>query len=280
MIGDVLGNFGQRLAEHGLIDGRPSLARQIALRETAKVAMTRLHFSPGIRRTELARSRSSTMSQPLEPGDIVYFWSKYNSKTAPSKKRLSLRRWHGPALLVALEGHNAGYVSFKGQLLKCAREHLRSASSMEQISARSGTMQYRIALKRHCMMSNDRAPKMLAQTFHHLRRLQWQLIQVPYRQCLNNTQSKMICHLLPPTELFQALDGGGLGVLGGGSHFGSELPGSGSLSRRASSMEASSREPSRQMSHAAPGTPVPPFITGASQASPVIPLESLTSRQE
>ena len=75
------------------------------------------------------------MSQPLEPGDIVYFWSKYNSKTAPSKKRLSLRRWHGPALLVALEGHNAGYVSFKGQLSKCAREHLRSASSMEQISA-------------------------------------------------------------------------------------------------------------------------------------------------
>ena len=46
------------------------------------------------------------MSQPLEPGDIVYFWrgSKCNSMTAPSKKRLSLRRWHGPALLVALEG--------------------------------------------------------------------------------------------------------------------------------------------------------------------------------
>lgn len=74
-----------------------------------------------------------------------------------------------------------------------------------------------------------------------------------------------------PTELFQALDGGGLGVLGGGSHFGSELPGSGSLSRRASSMAASSRGPSRQMSHAAPGTPVPPLITGASQASPVTP---------
>ena len=73
MIGDVLGNFGQRLAEHGLIDGRPSLARQIALRETAKLTMTRLHFSKGIRRAELARSRSSTMAQQLEPGDIVYF---------------------------------------------------------------------------------------------------------------------------------------------------------------------------------------------------------------
>ena len=137
MIGDTLGSVGQRLAEHGLIDSRPSLARQVALRETARLAMTRLHFSRGLRRAELARSRSSTMSQSLEPGDIVYFWreSKYNSKTSPSKKRLSLRRWHGPALLVALEGHSAGYVSFKGQLTKCAKEHLRPASSMEQISA-------------------------------------------------------------------------------------------------------------------------------------------------
>ena len=32
MIGDVLGNFSQRLAEHGLIDGRPSLARLPNLR--------------------------------------------------------------------------------------------------------------------------------------------------------------------------------------------------------------------------------------------------------
>lgn len=137
MVGDVLGSVGQRLAEHGLIDSRPSLARQIALRETARVAMTRLHFSRGLRKAELSRSRSSTMSQPLEPGAIVYFWreSKYNARTAPSRRRLILRRWHGPALLVALEVHTAGYVSFKGQLTKCAREHLRLASSMEQISA-------------------------------------------------------------------------------------------------------------------------------------------------
>ncbi|CAK9071940.1 unnamed protein product [Durusdinium trenchii] len=57
---------------------------------------------------------------------------------------------------------------------------------------RSGTMQYRIALKRHCMMSNDRAPKMLAQTFHHLRRLQWQLIQVPYRQYAKDTANQSV----------------------------------------------------------------------------------------
>ncbi|CAJ1376426.1 unnamed protein product [Effrenium voratum] len=141
MIGDTLGDFGQRLAEHGLIDDglRPSLMRQMALRETAKVAMTRLHFSRGLRRAELARSRSTTTThaQALEPGMIVYFYrqTKYNNKTSPSKKRLSLRRWHGPALLVAKEGHTSAFVSFKGQLTKCAVEHLRPATTLEQISA-------------------------------------------------------------------------------------------------------------------------------------------------
>ena len=113
--------------------------RQMALRETAKVAMTRLHFSRGRRRAEVARSRSTstTHQQQLEPGMIVYFFgnSKYNSKTSPSKKRLSLRRWHGPALLIAKEGHANVFVSFKGQLAKCAVEHVRPASTIEQVSA-------------------------------------------------------------------------------------------------------------------------------------------------
>ena len=137
MNGDVLGSFQQRLAEHGLLESRPGLARQVAIRETAKLAMVRLHFSKGLRRAQLARSRNPLAEQHLAPGDIAYFWreSRYNSRTAPSKKRLSLRRWHGPALLVALEGERAGFVSFKGQLTKCAREHLRPASSMEQVSA-------------------------------------------------------------------------------------------------------------------------------------------------
>ena len=135
--GDVLGNFGQRLAEHGLIDSKPSLARQVAMREVARVAMARLHFSRGLRRASLARSRTTTMTQPLEPGMIVYYFrqTKYNSKTGPSKKKLSLKRWHGPALLVANEGHANCFLSHKGQLTKCAREHVRPASTLEQISS-------------------------------------------------------------------------------------------------------------------------------------------------
>ncbi len=137
-VGDVLGGSIQsRLAEHGLSETPGPLARQLALRETAKIAITRLHFSRGLRRAELARSRSSTVIEAPKPGDICYFYrmSKYNSRTGPSKKKLSLRRWHGPALVVALEGSSNAFLSFKGQLTKCSLEHVRPASTMEQIAA-------------------------------------------------------------------------------------------------------------------------------------------------
>lgn len=137
MLGDVLGgNFMERFGEHNLVDSKPSWARQVALRETAKVAMTRLHFSRSIRKAEVARSRSSTVEQTPEAGSIVYFWraQKYNSKTAPAKRRLLLKRWRGPSLVVAKDGPNL-YLSFKGQLTKCPAEHVRMASSLEQIAA-------------------------------------------------------------------------------------------------------------------------------------------------
>ena len=136
MSGDVLGSFSQHLGEHGLIDTNPSVARQVALRETAKVAMTRLHFSKSIRRSELARSRATTEDDVPEPGSIAYFWrfQKYNSKHQPSRKRLTLRKWHGPALVIAREGPNL-YLSFKGQVTKCPIEHVRRASTMEQIAS-------------------------------------------------------------------------------------------------------------------------------------------------
>ena len=106
MTGDVLGSFSQHLAEHGHIDPNPSMARQLALRETAKVAMTRLHFSRSIRRGELARSRAPIEDDVPEPGSIAYFWraQKYNNRNQPTRKRLSLRRWHGRGWLLHVKG--------------------------------------------------------------------------------------------------------------------------------------------------------------------------------
>ena len=135
MQGDVLGGIQQRLAEHSLVSSHASMARSIAMGETAKLAMTRLHFSRGLRRADLARSRTTTLTQQPKPGDIAYFYRDQKYKGRQAKRILALRRWHGPASLVAWEGDSNCFVSHKGQLVKFAAEHVRIASSLEQISA-------------------------------------------------------------------------------------------------------------------------------------------------
>ena len=141
--GDVLSGIHGRLAEHEMIDESPLAARQVAAREVARIAMVRLHFSRGFRRAELARARSSTFSDLPQPGDLCYYWraSKYNPKkgrsSSSSKHRLQLRRWHGPALLVALEGDANAFLSHRGQLTECSLEHIRKASPLEQVAAGS-----------------------------------------------------------------------------------------------------------------------------------------------
>ena len=144
--GDVLGGLTNRLAEHSLIEDKPSLARQVALRETARVAMVRLHYSRGFRRAELARARTTALQDFPQPGDICYFWreSKYNprkrGRANEPRRRLQLKRWFGPALMVAVESGPDGeegancFLSFRGQLTKCGKEHVRKASSLEQVS--------------------------------------------------------------------------------------------------------------------------------------------------
>ena len=133
--GDVLGGIQQRLSEHSLISSSTSMARSLAMRETAKLAMTRLHFSKGLRRAELARSRTTTLTTRPEAGDIVYVFCDQKYRGRQAKRVLALRRWHGPCLLVAYEGDNNVFVSHKGQLVKCSVEQVRKASSLEQISS-------------------------------------------------------------------------------------------------------------------------------------------------
>ena len=134
-----------------VIDSEPNLTQRIALRESARVAiMVRLHYSQSTRKAELARSREPTVTAPPLPGDAVYFWraTKVNSKrgdpnlsTSSRRRRLELKRWHGPATLLCLEGGLSGgapvnaFLSFKGQVTKCALEHVRAASSLEQLAA-------------------------------------------------------------------------------------------------------------------------------------------------
>ena len=97
--------------------------------------MARLHFSRGLRKALISQSRTTTFTQDLQPGQVVYYFrqSKYNNKTEPSRRKLSLRRC--PALLVAFDGQASCFLSHKGQLTKCALEHVRAAPTMEQVAA-------------------------------------------------------------------------------------------------------------------------------------------------
>ena len=81
-LGDTLADFGQRLAE--LITEKPSLAKQVAMRETARVSMVRLHYSKALRRAESARARRVNVEEIPEPGDIVFF--SQQTKVNPRKK--------------------------------------------------------------------------------------------------------------------------------------------------------------------------------------------------
>ena len=115
------GALSTRLAEHSILDRSPSYVARLAMRQTAREAMTRLHFSQSLRRAELACPR--TLPVEIKVGDIVYFWreQKYNPKGGSNKRKILYRRWRGPAMVIGLEGDVNCYVGHRGQTTKCAQ---------------------------------------------------------------------------------------------------------------------------------------------------------------
>jgi hypothetical protein len=119
-----------------------SFARMQAMREVAKLSMLRVHYSRALRRAAVARPRPTIGWEQFSVGDVVYFFRE--RKAIPKKlkliqrRRLALRRWHGPGVLLALQGGNvptAGYVAFRGNITKVAMEHMRHASALERLTA-------------------------------------------------------------------------------------------------------------------------------------------------
>ena len=131
--GSVLSNFPQCLPEHGLIDAEASASQRAALRESARVAMLRLRYSQSIRRAELARSWEPTIQRELNPGDVVFFW----------RAQKAVRNSRRKGILVALENKKdatvpaSAFISYRGQLTKCALEHVRPASTLQKLAAGS-----------------------------------------------------------------------------------------------------------------------------------------------
>ena len=138
-----------RLAAHSLIENSPSMERQIAMKEMARVSMVRLKYSRSLRRAELARARKPVLAREYQTGDLVYFWREQKpehqgkDKTAPMtpgrrtnmRRKLLLKRWHGPALVLSQEMNSGGlpiavYVAYRGNCTKVAIEHIRHASTL------------------------------------------------------------------------------------------------------------------------------------------------------
>ena len=108
----------------------PSMARRLAIAQSAKAAMLEVDNSNRLRRALLRRSRPHRGD--YEKGMSVYFWRRRNS----GKKARALWRsgWQGPAVVVATQGRSAVWVSYRGQLLKCSPEMLRKATPSESLT--------------------------------------------------------------------------------------------------------------------------------------------------
>ena len=130
--GSLLNNrVADHLPEHDAADIHPDFMRRSAFLASARLAQLRLDVDVQLRRAELARARSQPGSLRLGPGDAVYFYRETKAKNS----KLFLKRWHGPATVIGIDGTSAVYVGYKGNTTKCAPEHVRRASPLEELAA-------------------------------------------------------------------------------------------------------------------------------------------------
>ena len=100
--GGVIGN----LTAHST----PAYLERIAMLETARQALTKLHFSRRLREAELGRTRTLPESLGLQVGDLAYFHRDKMKQTRKDRKHrnaktMMYRQWHGPAMVCGLEGN-------------------------------------------------------------------------------------------------------------------------------------------------------------------------------
>ena len=130
--GSLLNNrVADHLPEHDAADVHPDFMRRSAFLASARLAQLRLDVDVQLRRAELARARSQPGSLRLGPGDVVYFYRETKAKNS----KLLLKRWHGPATVIGIDGTSAVYVEYRGNTTKCAPEHVRRASPLEELAA-------------------------------------------------------------------------------------------------------------------------------------------------
>ena len=101
------------------------VARKVAVRQSARKAVMEMQDSQALRLALSARPRHQ--NEP-KPGDLVAYWrsQKWEKGTLDNQGR-----WHGPAIVLGKVGRNH-VVVHKRQVLRCAPEQIRAATSEER----------------------------------------------------------------------------------------------------------------------------------------------------
>eukprot|EP00435_Cladocopium_sp_Y103_P043787 s1055_g12.t1 len=102
-----------------------SLARNQAMRTSARTALVQLQDSRALRVSLLARPRRGF---DFKPGDAVAYWR--DQKWIAGKLHLG-GRWHGPGIVIGHVGRNV-IVMHRKQLLRCAPEQVRPSTDEER----------------------------------------------------------------------------------------------------------------------------------------------------
>ena len=115
--------------------GGASFARRLAMLKTCQLAQVRLSHSKSLRKAWLARARTAPASQELSAGDLCYFYREQKARPKGEKgKKLILRAWHGPAVVLGKEGQSKIYIGYRGNVTTATPEATRPASAFEHLS--------------------------------------------------------------------------------------------------------------------------------------------------
>ena len=102
-----------------------AVARQVAIRQSARKAVLELQDSKALRLALAARPRVNHMH---EPGSYVAYWRSQKWFHGSLDKT---GRWHGPAVVLGYVGRNV-VVIHKRQVFRCAPEQIRPSTHDEK----------------------------------------------------------------------------------------------------------------------------------------------------
>lgn len=119
------------LSIHDHLQAGGKFAQKWNMRETARITWLQLDNSNRIRRAILARPRQQ--KETFVPGETVYFYHLQMSGRPNQTRNDFPQSWHGPAIVVTLQGPGVAWISWRRTLLKVPVENLRTATEEETL---------------------------------------------------------------------------------------------------------------------------------------------------